>query len=632
MQFPTDVSVLENQTPVFRPTLGAIVGDRGVTFRIWAPAQKSVSVVFDNREVAMTRDQEGYFSAVVPDAKPGERYRYQLKEGLRPDPASRYQPEGPDGPSEIVDPNAYQWTVEDWRGAPPLHENVFYEMHIGTFTHEGTWRAAEAHLAELAEIGITTIEVMPIAEFNGRFGWGYDGVDLFAPTRLYGKPDDVKHFVDSAHAFGLAVILDVVYNHFGPVGNYLREYSPAFFGKPGEWGETINYDGADAGPVRAFMLENVGYWISEYRFDGLRFDATHGIHDSSDQHVVSEMCAMARRAAASRNVVLVGETEPQDTKLLRLGGAYRDGLDALWNEDWHHSAFVALTGRRHAYFTDYYGTAGELASMARHNTLYQGQWYSWQKQPRGGFAMGLPASCFVSFLENHDQIANTGLGWRLYHHVDHARWRTMLALLLAGPQLPLIYQGAEFGSSQPLTYFADHEGELGEAVRKGRIDFLAQFPGMTTDAVKETLRDPRDPAAFAECKLRHGEDRARHAWALNLHRDLLRLRRADPVLSRLGTSDVVIESCTPCDTILLIRYRSALGERLIVVNLGRDKLSPMNDALFAPAPGHRWRTLWSSEEPRYSGGGAIPFTDQAEWLLIGNSAVILEMVSSSSTP
>ena len=620
------MSLLQNQQSVFVPTFGAIVGPSGVTFRTWAPAQSKMLVAFDDREVEMTRDGGGYFSAQVADAKPGQRYRYKLKQGLRPDPASRFQPEGPNGPSEIVDPQSYQWRVSNWRGAPPLHQNVFYELHIGTFTPEGTWRAAEARLQELADIGVTTIEVMPIAEFSGRFGWGYDGVDLFAPSHLYGTPDDVKHFIDAAHAIGLAVILDVVYNHFGPVGKYLRDFAPAFFGKPGEWGDSINYDGPDSAPVRAFMIENVAYWISEYRFDGLRFDATHGIHDESAEHVISEMCAAARAAAGDRHIVLVGETEPQDTRLLRVSGVYRNGLDALWNEDWHHSAFVALTGRRQAYFTDYMGTAPEFASMARHNTLYQGQWYSWQKQPRGGFAMGLPSSAFVAFLENHDQVANTGLGGRLYQNVDRAKWRTLTALLLAGPQMPLLFQGAEYASPSPFVYFADHEGELGEAVRGGRLEFLGQFPSLGTAEMRALVRDPADEAGFRECILPQGIEGKAHDRARALHRDLLRLRRTDPVLSRLGTNDVNIETCAPTQEVVLIRYRCATGDRLLIANLGTDILSPMNDALFATMPGHHWRLVWSSEDPAYGGGGTPPFGDGGQWPLTGYSAVILAMV------
>jgi maltooligosyltrehalose trehalohydrolase len=621
------VSTIRKPMSVFEPTLGAIVGQRGVTFRTWAPVQEEMYVVFDGgAEVAMTRDPEGYFSAHVRDARPGQRYWFKLDEGLRPDPASRFQPEGPLGPSQIVDPSAYRWTVEDWRGAPPLHHNVFYEVHVGTFTQEGTWRAAEDRLEHLAELGVTTIELMPVTEFNGRFGWGYDGVDLFAPSHLYGTPEDLKHFIDTAHSRGLAVILDVVYNHFGPVGNFLRDFAPSFFGKPGDWGDSINYDGPGSREVRAFVLENAAYWVAEFRFDGLRFDATHGIHDSSDEHIVAEMCAAARAAAGGRNLVLVGESEPQDTRLLRGSGVYRDGLDALWNEDWHHSTFVALTGRREAYFTDYQGTASELASMARHGTLYQGQWYSWQRQPRGGFAMGLPSCAFVSFLENHDQIANTGLGWRLYHHADVSEWRTLTALLLVGPQLPLLFQGVEVASPEPFVYFADHDAELAEAVRKGRLEFLSQFPGLATETMKSAIGNPSDEAAYRACKLRHRLDQRETAWAIALHRDLLHLRRSDRVLSRVGTSEVTIESSAPTEHVLLVRYLSQGGDRLIVANLGDDFLSPMNDPLLAPRPGHRWNVLWSSEQPIYGGSGALPLGEAGRWLLTGRAAAILSLV------
>jgi maltooligosyltrehalose trehalohydrolase len=617
------VAVVHNQKSVFVPTLGAIVSDGLVTFRAWAPAQKRVSVVIENqREVPLSKDDEGYFSAVVPEGAADQRYWYRLAEGLRPDPASRFQPDGPLGPSVVVDPRSYQWRDDKWWGAPVPHEHVIYEMHIGSFTPEGTWHAAERHLPELADLGITTLEVMPIAEFSGRFGWGYDGVNLFAPFHLYGTPDDVRRFVDAAHTAGLAVILDVVYNHFGPVGNFLRDFAPAFFGKPGEWGDTINYDGKDAAQVRAFVIENAAYWISEFHFDGLRFDATHGIHDESPEHVVSEMCRAARAAAGARRVFLVGESESQDTRLLREGGPYSDGLDALWNEDWHHAAFVALTGRREAYFTDYEGSASEFVSMARHGTLYQGQWYSWQRQPRGGYALGLPGASFVCFLENHDQVANTGLGLRLYQHVDHARWRALTTLLLVGPQLPLLFQGQEFASQQPFTYFADHEGDLAEAVREGRLQFLSQFPALAEPEMQMLIARPNDSAAYQACKLQRNASDTRRTWTIKLHRDLLKLRRSDPVLARLGTRDVAVESAAPTNGLVLIRYISQAGHRLLIVNLSHDVLSSMNDALFAPPPTHRWQPMWTSEHPDY-GGGVPGFVETGRWPIRGGSATIL---------
>jgi maltooligosyltrehalose trehalohydrolase len=435
-------------------------------------------------------------------------------------------------------------------------------------------------------------------------------------------PDDVRHFVNAAHERGLAVILDVVFNHFGPVGNFLRDFAPPFFGKPGEWGDSISYDAPDAGPVRAFVIENAAYWIGEFHFDGLRFDATHGINDSSSEHIVSEMCAAARAAAGDRRLFLVGESEPQDTRLLRGSGMYRDGLDAIWNEDWHHAAFVALTGRREAYFTDYRGTAGEFAAMARHGFLYQGQWYTWQEQPRGGTALGLKGGSIVNFLENHDQVANTGPGWRLSTHVDAALWRALTTLLLVGPQIPMLFQGQEFASSRPFTYFADHEGDLGEAVAKGRMEFLSQFPSLTTQEMQALVKRPSDKAAFEQCRLEHDERRS-HASSVRLHRDLLRLRAEDEVLSRLGSEEVQVESSSPTETLLLVRYVSRHGDRLLVVNFGSDYLSPMNDPLLAPPRGMAWRDLWASEHPDYGNSAARPLAVDGAWLVRARSATIL---------
>ena len=602
---------------------GAVVHDQGVRFRVWAPAQREVALILDDGvPLPMSRNDEGFFSIDIDTAHAGQRYWYELQGNRRPDPASRFQPEGPLGPSEIVDSRNFRWTDHSWRGAPPPHRQVFYEMHIGTFTREGTWAAAVHHLPRLVEVGVTTLEVMPLAEFAGQFGWGYDGVNLFAPTRLYGTPDEVRSFVDTAHGLGLAVILDVVYNHFGPVGNFLSEFSPTFQGKPGEWGDSINYDGAGSKYVRAFMIENAAYWIRDFHFDGLRLDATHAIHDTSAEHVVSELCRAAREAARGRNVFVVGESETQDTRLLRGTGAYADGLDAIWNEDWHHTAFVALTGRRQAYFTDYLGTAPEFASMARHGFLYQGQWYSWQTTSRGGYAMGLPSSCIVNFLENHDQVANTGLGSRLYQHVGHSHWRALTALLILGPGLPLLFQGQEFGSSRKFTYFADHQGELAAAVEAGRIEFMAQFPGMDSAATRQVLPKPGDAKVFERCKL-DDEERASEGPLWRLYRDLLRLRREDAVLMNVGTGEVGIESSAPASSIVLIRYIAGPDHRLLIVNTADDHLSPMNDPLFAPLPGSRWVVEWSSEQPTYGGCGVPPFLEAGRWLIRGGSATLL---------
>jgi maltooligosyltrehalose trehalohydrolase len=602
---------------------GSLLTGQGARFRVWAPAQQAVVLVLDGgTEFPMQPARNGFFEVEVPRVEAGQRYWYRIAQGLRPDPASRWQPEGPLGPSAVTNAGVFKWTDDDWRGIGALHRQVFYEMHLGTFTREGTLQAAIRRLPRLADVGVTTLEVMPLAEFAGSFGWGYDGVHLFAPSHLYGEPDDVRRFVDEAHRLGLAVILDVVYNHFGPVGNFFPEFSDTVHGARGEWGNSINYDGDGSLPVREFMKENARYWIQDFHFDGLRLDAVHAIPDSSPEHIVSEICRAARNAAGKRTVFVVGECESQDTRLLKDTGIYSDGLDAIWNEDWHHAAFVALTGHRRAYFTDYQGTASEFASMARHGFLYQGQWYSWQKNRRGGFALGLRSSKFVSFLENHDQVANTGLGTRLYEHVDEARWRALTALLLLGPALPLLFQGQEFGSSRPFTYFADHEGELAQAVEQGRLEFISQFPNLKTPEMQAAIPAPHDRAAFERCKLLDEERNAESTWT-RLHRDLTRLRREDLVLRDLGTDVVGIESSAPTKSLLLVRYLTAAAHRLLVVNFADDYLSPMNDPLLAPLPRSSWQQLWSSEQPQYGGSGVGAICDADPWLIPGVSATLL---------
>jgi maltooligosyltrehalose trehalohydrolase len=361
-----------------------------VDFRLWAPACTSVQVLLEAGpgapdRIAMVREADGYFSVQSESAGAGTRYRFLLNGGEQgfPDPASRFQPEGPFFASEVIDPVPFQWTDQEWRG-PRLEGQVVYEMHIGTFTREGTWVAATAQLEELSRLGISVLEIMPVADFAGEFGWGYDGVDLFAPAHCYGRPDEFRTFVDSAHAVNIGVILDVVYNHLGPDGNYLKEFSPEYFTDryENDWGEAINFDGSDSGPVREFYITNAKYWIDEYHLDGLRLDATQQIFDSSKPHIVRDVVSSARSAAAGKRLLIVGENEPQEVKYARSpeDGGY--GLDALWNDDFHHSMVVALTGRYEAYYTDYRGTPQECISAYKYGYLYQGQEYSWQKKRR----------------------------------------------------------------------------------------------------------------------------------------------------------------------------------------------------------------------------------------------------------
>jgi maltooligosyltrehalose trehalohydrolase len=567
----------------------------------------------------MTPEPGGYFSATVPDVRDGCRYRFRLAQGLRPDPVSRFQPDGPFGPSMVVDPRAFQWSDGSWGGAPPRHQQVLYELHIGTFTTSGTWAAASERLPHLASLGVTTIEVMPIAEFDGRFGWGYDGVFLFAPYHGYGRPGDVCRFIDAAHGAGLAVILDVVYNHLGPSGNVLPEFSTSYFADHDtEWGRGFNLDGECCGPVRHFMRENVRHWLEEYHFDGLRFDATHALVDRSPTHIIRELTEHGRAVVAPRRIFVSVENEPQDMSLVRKGET-DPGVDSLWNEDWHHSAVVALTGRREAYLTDYRGSAQEFASMAQWNLLYQGQWYSWQNKPRGTDARSHAHAAFVCFLENHDQVANTGTGRRLHQFVDRGKWRALSTLLLLGPSVPLLFQGQEEAVEQPFIYFADHQPPLSDLVRKGRLEFLSQFPSLKSPEIAERLPDPTDAQAFDACRLdwrRTPSGQETH----HLYAELLEFRRTDAVLSMLGTASVDVASSAPSATIVLVRYSSASDSRLLVINLGPLAECPMNDPLFAPASGQRWELMFCSDMAKYGGDGVRALEDNGCWSLQSHCA------------
>jgi maltooligosyltrehalose trehalohydrolase len=569
-----------------RRPIGAEVMREAVHFRVWAPARRSVAAVLASGEHPLQPEGGGYFSGLVRE-KPGALYRFRLDGGETfPDPASRFQPEGPHGPSQIVDPSSYRRRDAHWRGVP-LQGAVISEIHIGTFTPEGTYAAAAAHLPDLADAGINVVEVMPLHEFPGRFGWGYDGVDLWAPTRLYGSPDDLRAFVDEAHQHGVAVILDVVYNHFGPDGCYLSKFAPDYFTKEYEndWGAAVNFSSPG---VREFVAQNAAYWIDEFHFDGLRLDATQSIFDESTPNIMAEIAACARGAAPDRTLLIVGENEPQDVKLLDVFG-----LDALWNDDWHHAAHVALTRQREAYYTDYCGAPQEFVSMARFGFLYQGQWYSWQKQPRGTPSTHLAPRRLIAYLDNHDQVANSARGARIHQIGPPHQVLALTALMLLQPQTPMLFQGQEFAASAPFLYFADHNPELARMVRKGRHDFLRQFPSLA--AIRDTLAVPDDPRTFEACKLDWSERRRNNA-TLTLYRDLIRLRRTDPVLSQ-QRSDILHGAVLGRDAFVL-RWMPGDGEdRLLIINLRPDlEYAPLAEPLLGPPLNRTWRRIWSSAD------------------------------------
>jgi len=606
----------------------------GVHFRLWAPRCREVVVEIEGlNPAALQPEIGGYFSLWSLPARAGMRYRFRLGRNGKalPDPASRFQPEGPHGPSEIVDPEDFAWTDGAWRGRT-REQLVIYEMHVGTFTPDGSWESASRELPALAELGITCLEIMPVADFPGRFGWGYDGVNLFAPTRLYGRPMDFRRFVDRAHALGIAVILDVVYNHFGPDGNYLKLFSAAYFTDryDNEWGEAINFDGPDSGPTREFFVANAGYWINEYHLDGLRLDATQAIFDRSEDHIIAAVARQVRSAGRGRSTFVVAENEPQHAKLARPAEHGGYGLDALWNDDFHHSAMVALTGHHEAYYSDYRGRPSEFVAAAKHGFLYQGQRYQWQRNARGTPTFDLPAESFVVFLQNHDQIANSGTGERCHALTSPGRLRAMTAYFLLMPGIPMLFQGQEFGASSPFFYFADHESGLSHDVREGRRRSLAQFPSLATSEMRAELADPGGIDTFRRSVI-DLEERQRHASIYALHRDLLELRRTDPVL---GQRPCRIDGAALTDEAWMLRFFSRSGaDRLLIVNLGRDLLlGPAPEPLLAPIEGQAWRLLWSSEAPVYGGSGGPAQDAVGDWLISGQSAIVLTPGSSVTIP
>ena len=609
--------------PARRLPVGAEIRPQGgVHFRVWAPNAHEVAVEIEDRKPhALSPEADGYFSVLIEEAGAGARYRFRLdgREPALPDPASRFQPEGPHGPSEVVDPVRFAWNDGDWRGIPQ-ERLVIYELHIGTFTPEGTYEAATRHLAALVELGITCVELMPLADFPGRFGWGYDGVNLFAPTRLYGRPDDLRRFVDQAHALGLAVLLDVVYNHLGPDGNYLASYSRAYMGgsHATEWGEALNFDGPSSGPVRELFIANAGYWIDEYHFDGLRLDATHRIFDDSPDHILVAIGRAVRAASGGRGSFVAAEDDAQTARRVRPPQEGGYGLDALWNDDFHHAALVALTGRGEGYYSDYKGNAAEFVALAKHGFLFQGQHSAWFNERRGTPALDLPPSRYVTYLQNHDQIAHSGAGLRGHRLAGPGCWRAMTAYLLLSPGIPLLFQGQEFMASAPFLFFADHQGGLGRAVRKGRAEFLAIFASLASPQMQARLNDPGDPATFRRCVLDQGE-RERNREAVALHRELLTLRREIFAVPRR------IDGATLGEDAWVLRYfGDNRDDLLLIVNLGRDLvLETVTEPLLAPVEDRDWLVRWSSESPECGGGGvAEPWRD-GKWRITGRAAIVL---------
>jgi len=621
-----------------RLPIGAeILRDGTASFRVWAPDAERVELVLENcagaHAIALEPEPGGYHSLVTDAAGAGTLYRFRLDGGDKyPDPASRYQPEGPHGPSMLIDATGFEWSDAEWRG-PDLERPVIYELHFGTFTPEGTYAAAQEKLPLLADVGIDVIELMPVADFPGRFGWGYDNVNLFAPSRLYGMPADLRRFINRAHQLGIAVILDVVYNHLGPDGNYLREFATDYFSPTHvtEWGEALNFYGSGSAPVREFVLSNARLWIEEFHLDGLRIDATQALFDHGPKHIIAKIVEQVRDSANGRRTYVIGENEPQKHFMLEPSEAGGCGLDAVWSDDFHHSTRVAATGRTEAYYSDYRGTAQELISVIRWGFLYMGQYYIWQNQRRGTPVFDLTAERFINFLQNHDQIANSLDGRRLHQLVSAGRMRALTALLLLAPETAMLFQGQEFAASAPFVYFADHSTRIAEQVSEGRREFLAQFQSMPLTHLRTAMPEVNSPAAFNGCKLDWSE-RAANEQVVNLHRDLIRLSREDPTLQQRDRERmygaVLNESC------FVLRWLvNGPEDRLVIVNVGPDlDYSPAPEPLLAAPLGHEWSLLWSTEQPQYGGLGEPQLETPDGWRIPADSVWLLGPHLASARP
>ena len=525
---------------------GSQLTEDGVRFRLYAPAASAVEVVFGEGPSLRRRPLGalggGWFEATLGDASAGTRYAFSLdgSETHVPDPASRYQPGGVHEPSIVVDPLAFSWPAALWAGRP-WHEHVFYELHVGTFTPEGTYAAAQAKLGALAELGITAVELMPLAEVPGARNWGYDGVLPFAPTRNYGTPDELKTFIAAAHAHGLAIYLDVVYNHFGPEGNYLHGYAPTFYTERHKtpWGAAIDVESAERGDVRAFFIENALYWTGEYRFDGLRFDAVHAIYDGADRHFLNEL-ARTVQARSDRPIHLVLENERNEAPLLE------NGFRAQWNDDEHHVMHVLATGEKDGYYVDYAeDTVARFGRTLTQGFGYQGEFSKNKGETRGTESSRLPLGAFVNFLQNHDQIGNRPFGERITSIAPELPLRALLAAYLLAPSPPLLFMGEEWGAGTPFLFFCDFEPELARAVTEGRRNEFGSFAAFADPAQRDKIPDPSSAATFERSKLRWEErERAPHDGWLAYYRQLLSLRRAQiaPRIAGVRVSDASFET------------------------------------------------------------------------------------------
>lgn len=565
------------------PRWGAHLSDGAAQFGFWAPAQNAVSVRVRRGDIPMQRSDDGWFTCTVPDLAAGNAYAFVLDDGsMVPDPAARAQVTDVHGESLLVDPSVHDWQYH-WSGRP-WHQAVIYELHVGTFTEEGTFRAIIDRLPDLADLGITAIELMPIAHFAGNRGWGYDGVLPYAVHPAYGRPDDLRALVDAAHGQGLMVFLDVVYNHFGPDGNYLHLYAPDFFDETRQtpWGGAIAFERA---PVRRFFIDNALYWLREYRLDGLRLDAIDQIHDTSTPQFLAELAETVRREIPERMAHLATEDDRNITHLHEREGDRTPLYTAEWNDDWHHAAHVIATGESDFYYGDFADAPqAHLARALAEGFSYQGEVSQLTGQPRGAPSTHLPPVAFVDFLQNHDQIGNRAFGERIDRMTDDTIVRALHAILLLSPHVPLLFMGEEYGETRPFLFFTDFDDDLADQVRQGRQREFAGFEGFSDKLAP--IPDPNAFDTFAASRLdwseREGSGYARLAQIRRLLD--LRAREIVPHLAGAGGhSGRVLESAPG---VVAVDWRLSGANLHLRANLSSD---------VGRAPPAYGRTIWGSD-------------------------------------
>lgn len=608
--------------------IGCWAVDGGFAFRVWAPDAARVELVLEGPasrgDLRLERSEDGYHQLLVAGLPSGSLYRYRLDgRGPFPDPASRAQPRGVHGSSEAVSSSDFKWSVDSWT-QPARERLVVYELHVGTATRQGTFDALAARLPHFTALGVTALELMPVAACPGRRNWGYDGVAPFAPSGNYGGPAALKRFVDAAHASGLAVLLDVVYNHLGPDGNYLWVHARRTFTQAATpWGQAIDFR---LRPVRDFFVWNALHWIHDYRFDGLRLDATHALVQPGRPHVLAELSSRVRRSLPpGRNVLLVAEDASNDARCTRLRSRSGFGLDAVWADDLHHHVHVGVTGQTDGYYADYSGNVRDLARTLRRGWFYEGQRSRFLGRPRGTPPTGMRPAAFVHCLQNHDQVGNRALGDRLHHAVGLDTWRALSALLLTAPYVPLIFMGQEWAASTPFQFFTDHEPGLGKLVTAGRRREFRQFRSLEGE---RKLPDPQASATFERSRLHWSEAARRpHCGVLRLYRALLQLRARHPVL--LGSASTHPACRALGQHGLLLVRASREGRLLTIVNL-RGRLSvDLTHDLDAPPRGSTWRLLLTTEAARFGGASQRVTFDRkrGRLQLRGPGAVVLDALA-----